>query len=81
VCVCVCVCDEAHQASYNQLQYEIKVSPECCIHSQDTETGTPENTRTRTFPECAWRASIPPVDTSEVKPAAEVVETEVDALN
>jgi hypothetical protein len=23
----------------------------------------------------------PPVDTSEVKPAAEVVETEVDALN
>ena len=39
---------------------------------------TPQNPPNRTFPECAWRASILPVDTSELKAAAEVVEAEVE---
>ena len=74
-------CDEAHQANRNQLQYELAVSPECCIHSQDTQNDNPPKSPNSNFSLMRMARIHPPVYTSEVKPAAEVVETEVDALN
>ena len=79
-CVGWGVCDEARQANFNQFQKFLAAMHFINPHSLLTIVTTPESTRSRTFPECAWRASILPVDTSEVKAAAEVVETEVEAL-